>query len=178
MMQGRAVLVGWKKGWATASSTYVVELGAETVWLGRLGSGGAHWQPDYLALGMAANLQLNPNLDLARWRAAIGPTGVGALAGAGIGGAVLGKFQKEIAETAQRYDTGGREAIPHKANVERPRAEFAGGEWADKLPGTAPAALKNMDGPILKATLAGKPWFLLGVPGAAPIQDFWHALHS
>jgi|GEM_PF-7012303 len=178
MMQGRAVMVGWKKSWTSAASTYVAELGSDTVWLGRLGSGGAHWNPDYLALGMAANLEPGAQFDAVRWRAAMGPTGAGAALGKGIGDAVLAKFQKEIEETAQRYEAAGRDAIHHKANLERPRAEFASGTLVDKLPGTAPAALKNMDGPILQATLGGKSWFLLGVPGAASIEEFWNATRT
>lgn len=50
--------------------------------------------------------------------------------------------------------------------------------WVDKLPGGAPPALKQLEGPILQADISGKKWFFLGLPDALPIQEFYGAVQS
>lgn len=171
--QGRTVLVGWRKSWITASSTYLVEVGPETVWMGRLGSGGAYWEPDYLSLAMGTNLEAN------KAGASLNPMAAGGAAlGKAIGDRVLNRYQKEIATNAARYEVEGRRGLDHKANLERPKSEFAAGSWLSKAPAVAPAAIKNMPGPILGTELAGKTWLFLGIPSAPPIEEFWAAIHS
>jgi len=96
MSEQNTVLVGWKKSWTSAASTYLVEVTEDEVWLGRLGSGGAFWEPTYNAnihgLGSSSHVE----------RTVIRRGG--AVVGKAIGNKILGKFQKEIKENAELKD--------------------------------------------------------------------------
>lgn len=174
---GRAALVGWKKSMTSKASTYVVEIEQDSVWFGRLGSGGAFWQPDILQLGVASGRREFAHGDMGFLESRAYGRAAGK-AGQAVSNVILGKFEQEIRETAERYDAGGRAAIPHKANMDVARAELASGTWVEKLPGGAPLALKQMDGPVLQANVSGKKWFFLGLPDALPIQEFHAALQA
>jgi len=169
MSEQNTVLVGWKKSWTSAASTYLVEVTEDEVWLGRLGSGGAFWEPTYNAnihgLGSSSHVE----------RTVIRRGG--AVVGKAIGNKILGKFQKEIKENADKYQSGGREALAHKANQTWPKSVFANAELKDKMPGGAPAALKSMPGPYVEASIEGKTWYFVSLPdGPSTAEEFLEAV--
>ncbi len=152
--------------------TYLVEVTPDQVWFGRLGKGGAHWDPDYLAMAMAANGLLPfTQLRLARQIAAISPVGAGAALGKVIGDKVLAKYNEEIAASLVRFGQEGRPALAgHKATFETTRIDLAQLQPADKVPPGAPPALKGC--PAATVKLDGKTWFVFEIPGATTLADF------
>lgn len=173
MVVMRTVLVAWKKGLTSFAQTYLVEIDESTAWFGRLGPGGAHWEPDYLALGMAAN---GWGLGATRLERQAAKLDIETVAGAGLGkvagGKILDKFKAEIAENAAAFDAQGRSALAgHKATFEIPVAELAAATLTDKLPKGAPPALKPTPGPFAEAQFNGKKWFLIGLPETPPLAE-------
>lgn len=173
MVVMRTVLVAWKKGITSFAQTYLVEIDESTAWFGRLGNGGAHWEPDYLALGMAANGWGVGSNRLERQMAMLdAETVAGAGFGALAGGKILDKYKAEIAENAAAYEAQGRNALAgHKATFEVPLAELAGAVLTDKLPKGAPPALKPTPGPYAEVQFHGKKWFLIGLPDTPPLAE-------
>lgn len=169
----RTVLVAWKKGITSFAQTYLLEIDETTAWFGRLGNGGAHWEPDYLALGMAASGWGTGSDRLERQQAMLDPETV---AGAGLGklagGKILDKYKAEIAENAAAYEATGRAALAgHKATFEVPLADLAAATLVDKLPKGAPPALKGTPGPFGEANFGGKKWFLIALPDTPPLAE-------
>lgn len=171
----RTVLVGWKKGLTSMANTYAVEIEGATAHFVRLGKGGAHWSPDYLALGMAAN-GLDPNNPLERRYAKLdvqttAGSGLGALAGEKI----LDKYRKEIEENTRIFDEQGRDALAHKANLSIPASELATATFIEKLPGGAPPALRPLAGPHAEVKIGGKRWYLFQLPDTPPLSELFEA---
>ena len=178
MADMRTVLVGWKKGMTSMAHTYVVEIEGDTAYFTRVGPGGAHWSPDYLALGMAAT-GLNPTNPLERRYAAVdAQVSAGAGLGAIAGDKILAKYRKEIETNVALFDEQGRDAIAHKANVAVPVAELAAASFVEKLPGGAPPALRVLDGPHAETKINGKRWFLFQLPDTPPLSDLFAAASS
>ena len=175
MADMRTVLVGWKKGMTSMAQTYVVEIVGDTAHFTRVGPGGAHWSPDYLALGMAAN-GMNPNSPLDRKYAHLDPeVGIGSKLGEVAGDKILGKYRKEIETNVALYDEQGRDAVHHKSNMAVPVAELAAATFVDKLPGGAPPALRPLEGPHAETRIGGKRWFLFQLPNTPPLADLFTA---
>ena len=175
MADMRTVLVGWKKGMTSMAHTYAVEIEGDTAHFVRLGKGGAHWSPDYLALGMAAN-GLNPNNPMERRYVVLdGQTMAGAGLGALVGEKILDKYRKEIEENSKVYDEQGRTALRHKSNVSVPVADLAAASPVTKLPGGAPPALKVLEGPHAELKVDGKKWFLFQLPNTPPLGELFAA---
>lgn len=178
MADMRTVLVGWKKGMTSMAQTYVVEIEGDTAHFTRVGPGGAHWSPDYLTMGMAAN-GLNPNNPLERRYAAFNPkvsggAGLGAIAG----DKILAKFRKEIEANVAIFNEQGRGAISHKSNMTVPVAELAAATFVDKLPGGVPPALRGLEGPHAETKIGGKRWFLFQLPDTPALSDLFAAAAS
>lgn len=175
MADMRTVLVGWKKGLTSMANTYIVEIEGETAHFVRLGKGGAHWRPDYLALGMAAN-GMNPHNPMQRRYAKLDiETTAGAGLGALAGEKILDKYRKEIEENVVVYEEQGRDALAHKANLSVPVAELAAASFIEKLPGGAPPALRPLAGPHAEVRLGGKRWFLFQLPETPPLSELFAA---
>ncbi len=178
MADMRTALVGWKKSLTSMAQTYVVEIDGDSTHFVRLGKGGAHWSPDYLSLGMAANLK-NPHNPLERKFAMLDPEVAGGTAlGAVVGEKILDKFRAEIAENTKIYDEQGRDALPHKSNVTIPTADLASATFVDKLPGGAPPALKLLEGPHAEMQIEGKRWFLCQLPDTPKLSELFAAAGS
>lgn len=175
MADMRTVLVGWKKGMTSMAQTYVVEIEGDTAHFTRVGPGGAHWSPDYLTMGMAAN-GLNPHNPLERQYAAFSPKVAG---GAGLGAVagekILAKFRKEIEENVAIFNEQGRGAVSHKSNMAVPVAELAAATFVDKLPGGAPPALRGLEGPHAETKIGGKRWFLFQLPDTPALSELFAA---
>jgi hypothetical protein len=172
MTDMRTALVGWKKGMTSMAHTFVVEVEGASAHFTRVGPGGAHWSPDYLALGMAAN-GMNPNNP---WeRKFVAPLDVTTVAGSGLGAIagdkILEKFRQEIGTNLEIYDAQGRQAIQHKANMTVPTHELASATLVDKLPGGAPPALRVLDGPHAETKIGGKRYFLFQLPNTPSLSD-------
>lgn len=158
------MVVGWKKGMTSMAHTYMAEVTLNAVWFGRLGAGGAHWDPDYHAMAMA-------QVRLANWQPGATASAVGGAAlGRAIGNKVLSKFTQEIGENATRYATEGRSALAHKATFEATRAEMAQITRVDKVPSSGPPALKGL--PAAKTKLEGKDWYFFEIPSGPSIDEF------
>jgi hypothetical protein len=171
MTDMRTALVGWKKGMTSIAQTYIVEIEGATAHFTRVGPGGAHWSPDYLSMGMAAN-GMNPNNPLERRYAMLdvqvsAGSGLGAIAG----DKILDKFRKEITANVEIYETQGRTAVSHKSNMSIPAAEIAAASFVDKLPGGAPPALRTLEGPHVETQIGGKRWFLFQLPDTPMLSD-------
>lgn len=165
------VMVGWSKGWTSASHTYLVEVGNGVVWLGRLGNGGAYWGP---TPGL-------PEYTLRQSSRIDGSSMVGGAAGMALGRAgarkVLDRYQAEIADNERRYHLEGRDALSgDKRTTEWPLSDFAEARLVDTLPATAPPALRSLGPGFVEVTLARKRHFFVGLPGGASAEDFHGAL--
>ena len=178
MSDMRTVLVGWKKGMTSMAHTYVVEIEGDTAHFTRVGPGGAHWNPDYLALGMAAN-GVNPNSPLERRFAPLDPQiGLGSKLGEVAGDKILAKYRKEIETNVALFDEQGRGAVQHKANMSVPASEIAAATFVDKLPGGSPPALRVLDGPHAETRIGGKRWFLFQLPDTPALSELIAAASS
>jgi len=173
------VMVGWRKGWASKGHTYLVEIGQDTVWFGRLGQGGAYWSPtpglpDYAIRNAIRQANRVGSTSVAG--SAVGGALGGALARAGTR-KVFERFRAEIGKNERRYHAEGRAALDRdKHTVEWPSAEFADARLVKRLPATAPQAVQGLDGGFIAVTLGGKPHFFGGLPGGTDAETFLAAL--
>lgn len=165
------VMVGWRKGWASASHTYLVEIGDDAVWLGRLGSGGADWGTGTGGL---------PDDVL---RQASRGSGGGVVGGIGmsLGGAaarkVLDTYRAEVAENLRRYRLEGRVALAHdKRTTEWPLAEFSDATIVKRLPLSGPKAVQSLGPGFVAVTLGGKRHYFGGLPDLVGAEDFHASL--
>lgn len=170
MTDMRTALVGWKKGMTSFAHTYVLEIEGSTAHFTRVGKGGAHWEPDYLAMGRAAN-GVNPYNRLDHHTI----ENVQAVAGAGLGqiagDKILDKYRQELAENVEVLASQGRGAIQHKMNMSVSVNDIAAATLIDTCPGGTPPALRNLEGPHAELKIDGKRWFLFQLPETPPLAD-------
>ena len=175
MTEMRTALVGWKKGMTSIAHTYMVEVEGSQVHFTRIGKGGAHWEPDLIALGLraaGANPQANRTYTMQHRPDAI----VGATVARGVGEMILGKYRDEIVENIKVFESEGRGALAHKANVTVPTSEIAAATPMDKFPRGGPPALKDLDG--MELNIGGKQWFLFRLPDTPELAELVAAAAS
>lgn len=165
------VMVGWRKGWASASHTYLVEIGDDSVWLGRLGSGGADW-------GTSTGSLADDSLRQASRGSGGGVAGgVGMSLGRAAARKVLDKYRSEIATNVRRYRLEGRAALADdKHTTEWPLADFSDARIVKRLPLSGPKAVQSLGPAFVTVTLGGKRHFFGGLPGGTSAEDFHASL--
>lgn len=169
MNEQPTVLVEWRKGWTSAAHTYLVEISNDTVWLGRLGNGGANWGTGF---GVSD--------DMGR-RAGRGSGGVVGGLGMSLGQAgarkVLDKYLAVIDENLRRYHLEGRAALSDdKHTTEWRLADLSDLEIVKRLPGTAPPAVQSLGPGFLAFTRRRKRHFFAAIPGGVSVEQFQETL--
>ena len=166
MNEQPTVMVEWRKGWSSAAHTYLVEIGNDTVWLGRLGNGGANWST-------------GPSLPDHTLRRASRGSGGGVAGGVGMSlgraGArkVLDKYRAVIDENLRRYQHEGRTALSgDKHTTEWRLADLSDPEIVKRLPITAPPAVQSLGPGFVAVTVGRKRHFFAAVPGGVSVEQF------
>ena len=173
----RTALVGWKKGMMSFAHTFVVEIEGPTAHFTRVGPGGAHWEPNHLALGRAANstTQVFSHRD---WQMRELQSRAGGQLGGALGEKALAKFRKEVAGNLEIYESQGRASLEHKSNMSVPVSELAAATPFDKFPKGGPPALRDLEGPHYEAQFGAKQWFLFQLPDTPLLGDVIAAVAS
>ena len=167
----RTALVGWKKGMTSIAQTYIVEIEGATAHFTRVGKGGAHWSPDYLAMGMAAN-GMNPNNPLQRTYAMRNlQVAAGSALGAVAGDKILEKFRQEIEANIAIFQSQGRSGLDHKSNMSIPASDIAAASFLTKFPRGGPPALRALEGPHAETKIDGKRWYLFQLPDTPLLSE-------
>ena len=167
------VMVRWRKGWTPASHSCVVEIGEDTLWFGRLGTGGADW-------GTSSGSLPDSSLRQASRGAGGGVAGgVGMSLGQAAARKVLDKYRAEVVENLRRYRVEGRAALAGDENTtEWPLTCFADARLVKRLPLTAPTPVQRLGPGFVAVTIERKHHYFAGLPDSFSAEQFHGLLHA